>query len=100
MSDPSTPSARKRRNVLGLAVLAYLSRQPMHPYELGRMLREHGDERSIKYNQGSLYTVVGQLARAGFIAEQGTTREGSARNAPSTRSPKPAAGSCLRGFAS
>lgn len=70
--------ARKRKvgNLLALAVLSYLSRQPMHPYELSRMLREHGDDRSIKYNHGSLYMVVGQLAKAGFITEVGTGRQG------------------------
>jgi DNA-binding PadR family transcriptional regulator len=67
---------RKVGNLLALAVLAYLSRQPMHPYELGRTLREHDDARSIKFNHGSLYMVVEQLARAGFIVEQETSREG------------------------
>jgi len=67
---------RKVSNLLGLAVLSYLSQEPMHPYALGRALREHGDARSIKYNPGSLYMVVGQLARAGLIAEQATGRDG------------------------
>ena len=67
---------RKVTNLLALAVLTYLARQPMHPYELGRTLREHDDERSIKFNPGSLYMVVQQLARAGFLVEQGTSREG------------------------
>ena len=69
-------SKRKVGNPLALAVLAYLSQRPMHPYELGRTLREHGDARSIKFNHGSLYMVVGQLARAGFVAEQETSRDG------------------------
>jgi DNA-binding PadR family transcriptional regulator len=70
--------AQKRRvaNLLALAVLSYLSERPMHPYELTRMLRERGDARSIKFNHGSLYMVVGQLAKAGFIAEQETSRQG------------------------
>src|SRR5260370_28379989 len=67
---------RKVGNLLALAVLSYLTRQPMHPYELGRTLRDHDDVRSIKFNHGSLYMVVQQLARAGFIVEQETTREG------------------------
>src|ERR671914_2021323 len=67
---------RKVANLLALAVLAYLTRGPMHPYELGRTLREHGDARSIKFNQGSLYMVVQQLERAGFVAAQETTRAG------------------------
>jgi len=67
---------RKVGNLLALAVLSYLTQQPMHPYELSRTLRDHGDARSIKFNHGSLYMVVGQLAKAGFIVEQGTTRDG------------------------
>lgn len=67
---------RKVGNLLALAVLSYLSQQPMHPYELSRTLREHGDDRSIKFNHGSLYMVVQQLARAGFISEVETSRDG------------------------
>ena len=67
---------RKIANLLGLAVLSYLSQEPMHPYALGRALREHGDARSIKYNPGSLYMVVGQLARAGLVTERATGRDG------------------------
>ena len=69
-------SKRKVGNLLALAVMSYLSQQPMHPYELGRTLREHGDARSIKFNHGSLYMVVGQLAKAGFVTELETSREG------------------------
>jgi DNA-binding PadR family transcriptional regulator len=69
-------SKRKVGNLLALAVMSYLSQQPMHPYELGRTLREHGDARSIKFNHGSLYMVVGQLARAGYITALETSRAG------------------------
>jgi DNA-binding PadR family transcriptional regulator len=69
-------SKRKVGNLLALAVLSYLTMRPMHPYELSRTLRENGDERSIKFNHGSLYMVVQQLARAGFIEAQETSREG------------------------
>ena len=68
--------ARRVANLLGLAVLAYLVEGPKHPYEVGRLLRAHDDARSIKFNPGSLYTVFGQLAKAGFIAELETVREG------------------------
>lgn len=71
-----TVRRRKVTNLLALAVLAYLNRGPMHPYEIGRTLREHGDSRSIKFNQGSLYMVVRQLTAAGMIVEQETTRAG------------------------
>lgn len=79
MTPPRQKAAVGRRpveNPLGLAVLSYLSERPMHPYELSRTLRDNGDARSIKFNHGSLYMVVGQLARAGFVAEQETGREG------------------------
>ncbi|MFI9815047.1 PadR family transcriptional regulator [Saccharothrix variisporea] len=69
-------SKRKVGNLLALAVLSYLVRQPAHPYELSRMLREHHDDRSIKFTHGSLYMVVGQLEKAGFIAPQETVRDG------------------------
>src|ERR1700751_2304393 len=69
-------SKRKVGNLLALAVMSYLSQQPMHPYELGRTVREHGDARSIKFTHGSLYMVVGQLAKAGYITELETSREG------------------------
>jgi DNA-binding PadR family transcriptional regulator len=67
---------RKVGNPLALAVLSYLTRGPMHPYQLGRTLRDHGDARSIKFNQGSLYMVVQQLAKAGFVVAQETSRAG------------------------
>lgn len=69
-------SKRKVSNLLALAVMSYLSARPMHPYELGRTLRDNGDARSIKFNHGSLYMVIQQLAKAGSITEVETTREG------------------------
>ncbi|WP_226874481.1 PadR family transcriptional regulator [Microbispora sitophila] len=67
---------RKVSNPLALAVLAFLSAAPMHPYELGKRLRETDKDRSIRYNHGSLYMVIKQLAKVGFVAEQDTVREG------------------------
>ncbi|MFI9549984.1 PadR family transcriptional regulator [Nonomuraea endophytica] len=68
----------KRRTVanpLGLAVLASLLEEPMHPYEMARRFVEYGKERDFKYTRSSLYMVVGQLEKAGFIAEQETLRD-------------------------
>jgi DNA-binding PadR family transcriptional regulator len=62
-------------NPLALAVLAELLVEPMHPYEMGRRLKEHGKDRNIKYNRGSLYMVVEQLKKAGFVTEQETVRD-------------------------
>ncbi|MEV6606760.1 PadR family transcriptional regulator [Kutzneria sp. NPDC051319] len=66
---------RKVSNPLALAVLAELLIEPMHPYEMGRRLKEHGKDRDIKYNRGSLYMVVEQLTKAGFIVEHETVRD-------------------------
>jgi DNA-binding PadR family transcriptional regulator len=67
---------RKVGNLLALAVLSYLTQRPMHPYELSRTLRNNGDDRSIKFNHGSLYMVVQQLEKAGYVTAQETSREG------------------------
>jgi DNA-binding PadR family transcriptional regulator len=69
-------SRRKVDNLLALAVMGYLTRRPMHPYELSRTLRDNDDARSFKFSHGSLYMVFGQLSKAGLITEQETRREG------------------------
>jgi DNA-binding PadR family transcriptional regulator len=56
--------------------LATLVEGPKHPYEVGRLLRERGDERSIKFNPSSLYGVFERLERAGFVEVRGTQRDG------------------------
>ena len=66
---------RKVANPLALAVLAELLIGPIHPYEIGRRLKEHGKDRNIRYNRSSLYMVVEQLRKAGFIADQETVRD-------------------------
>jgi DNA-binding PadR family transcriptional regulator len=63
-------------NPLALAVLSTLRERPMHPYEMATTMRYRGKERSIKLNYGSLYTVVGNLARHGLIEATGAGREG------------------------
>lgn len=68
---------RKVSNLLALAVLSYLTQRPMHPYEMQRNLRENDAARTFKLSYGSLYTVVRQLATAGFIEAQATSREGN-----------------------
>lgn len=62
-------------NPLALAVLAGLLNEPMHPYEMARQFVEYGKDRDIKYTRSSLYMVVGQLEKAGFISEQETVRD-------------------------
>lgn len=64
-------------NLLGLAVLSYLTQRPMHPYELNRQLRDNDAAATFKLSYGALYSVVRQLARAGLIAEAGSGRTGN-----------------------
>jgi DNA-binding PadR family transcriptional regulator len=66
---------RKVSNPLALAVLALLMERPTHPYDMGRTMRERGKEESIKLNYGSLYSVLEQLLRAGYVAKRETLRE-------------------------
>ena len=78
---------RKVGNPLALAVLSWLTQRPMHPYELGRGLEDTEDYRSIKFNRGSLYMVVKQLAKAGLSPSRRPAATPCAPNGPSTRSP-------------
>jgi DNA-binding PadR family transcriptional regulator len=63
-------------NPLALAVLALLFERPMHPYEMGVLLKQRRKEESIKFRYGSLYTVIELLLARGFIAARETARDG------------------------
>lgn len=63
-------------NPLALAVLALLFERPMHPYEMGVILKHRHKEDSIKLRYGSLYTVIELLLKRGMIAAKETAREG------------------------
>jgi DNA-binding PadR family transcriptional regulator len=67
---------RKVGNLLALALLSLLAQEPMYPYEMAQTLRARGKDRSLKINWGSLYTVVQNLEKNGFIEASSTEREG------------------------
>ena len=67
---------RKVGNLLALSLLSLLAQQPMYPYEMAQTLRARGKDQNFTINWGSLYTVVANLAKYGFIEETGTVREG------------------------
>ena len=71
MARQSHPS-----NPLALAVLALLFERPMHPYEMGLVLKQRHKEDSIKLRYGSLYTVIELLLARGLIVARETSREG------------------------
>ncbi|WP_328605599.1 PadR family transcriptional regulator [Amycolatopsis sp. NBC_00345] len=68
---------RKVGNMLGLAVLSALLERPMHPYEMATVLRERGKDGDMKIKWGSLYTVVGNLEKHGFVEAVESVREGA-----------------------
>lgn len=67
---------RKVSNLLALALLSMLTQETMYPYEMAQTLRARGKDKSIKINWGSLYTVVQNLQKNGFIEVASTEREG------------------------
>ena len=67
---------RKVGNLLALALLSLLAQQPMYPYEMAQTLRARGKDKTIKINWGSLYTVVQNLEKYGFIEAAATERAG------------------------
>ncbi|MEV4974368.1 PadR family transcriptional regulator [Streptomyces scopuliridis] len=68
---------RKLGNPLALAVMALLSERPMHPYQIAQTLRQRGKENSVKINFGSLYTVVQNLEKHGFVEVAEVQRQGN-----------------------
>jgi len=69
-------SRRKVGNLLALSLLTLLTERPMYPYEMAATLRHRGKDQSIKINWGSLYTVVQNLEKHGFIETVEVGREG------------------------
>jgi DNA-binding PadR family transcriptional regulator len=67
---------RKVGNLLALSLLSLLWQRPMYPYEMAQMLRARGKDRNFKINWGSLYTVVQNLERHGFIEAAVIDRDG------------------------
>lgn len=68
---------RKVENLLGLAVLSTLAERPMHRYEIAAVLRSRGKERDMDIKWGSLYTVVQNLEKHGFLEVAGSERDGA-----------------------
>lgn len=68
---------RKVDNLMALAVLSTVVQRPMHRYEMASFLRERGKDKDMDIKWGSLYTVVANLAKHGFLEEIGSTRQGA-----------------------
>jgi DNA-binding PadR family transcriptional regulator len=68
---------RKVGNLLALAVLATVTQRPMYPYEIASLLRARGKEDDMEIKWGSLYTVVRNLTKHGFLEVVESRREGA-----------------------
>lgn len=68
---------RKVANLMALAVLATVVQRPMHRYEMASLMKARGKERDMGIKWGSLYTVVQNLERNGYLETIGVTREGA-----------------------
>lgn len=68
---------RKVNNLLALAVLSVLVERPMHRYEIATTMRERGKDRDMAIKWGSLYTVVQNMERAGFLEVVRSERDGA-----------------------
>jgi DNA-binding PadR family transcriptional regulator len=68
---------RKVANLMALAVLATVVQRPMHRYEMASVMRARGKDRDMDIKWGSLYTVVQNLERNGYLETIGVTRQGA-----------------------
>jgi DNA-binding PadR family transcriptional regulator len=68
---------RKVANLLALAVLATVVQRPMHRYEMASVMRARGKDRDMDIKWGSLYTVVQNLEKNGFVEPTEVTRQGA-----------------------
>ena len=68
---------RKVANLMALAVLATVVQRPMHRYEMASVMRARGKDRDMDIKWGSLYTVVQNLEKNGFLDTIGVTRQGA-----------------------
>ena len=75
--DDVEAGSRPVANLLGLAVLTYLTQGPMHAYEIHRQMKANDAASTFKLSYGALYGVVRQLQKAGFVTAASTGRKGN-----------------------
>ncbi|TMC04851.1 MAG: PadR family transcriptional regulator [Chloroflexi bacterium] len=61
---------------LAVAVLGLLAEQPRHPYDIACTMQQRHMHEHIKLSLGTLYHIVEQLQRLGWIRPTETAREG------------------------
>ncbi|MFE9574792.1 PadR family transcriptional regulator [Nocardia sp. NPDC006044] len=68
---------RKVNNLLALAVLSAMIDRPKHRYEIAQTLRDRGKDQDMTIKWGSLYTVVQNLEKVGYLEIIGSERDGA-----------------------
>ncbi len=68
---------RKVGNLLALAVLSTVYQRPMHRYEMASIMRARNKDQDMQVKWGSLYTVVDNLAKHGYVEVVGSDRQGA-----------------------
>jgi DNA-binding PadR family transcriptional regulator len=76
MMSHMSPSSTEHGSLWELAVLALLREEPMHPYQMQRILRERHEDEVLGLKRGSLYHAIRRLVRTGLIEPVTTGREG------------------------
>jgi len=66
----------ERGSLWELAVLALLREEPMHPYQMQRILKERREDEVLGLKRGSLYHAIHRLTRAALIEPVTVGREG------------------------
>jgi DNA-binding PadR family transcriptional regulator len=69
-------NARTELGLWELAVLCCLREEPMHPYEVQRVLSERKKDEVLALKKGSLYHAIGRLERTGLIEPVEISRNG------------------------
>ncbi len=70
------PDSTVRQNLWELAVLSLLREQPMHPYEMQKLLRHRHKDKLLTLKRGSLYHAIHRLQQLQLIEPAGTGRAG------------------------
>ncbi|TDC77225.1 PadR family transcriptional regulator [Actinomadura sp. 7K507] len=68
---------RKISNLLALGLLSALMTRPMHPYEMASVLRARSKDEDLGIKWGSLYRVVQNLEKHGFVQVVQSERQGA-----------------------
>jgi DNA-binding PadR family transcriptional regulator len=71
------PKKRKVDNLLALAVLSTVYGKPMHRYEMASVMKARGKDKQMDIKWGSLYTVVQNMEKHGFLETIGSSRSGA-----------------------